>query len=489
MRKFFIFFGMLFLFLGNIFAQNINLKSGWNFYGAQENEIYMTQFNNQNVYGVMKYIGNGSDFSLKPENWAVWTKDENLMKTLETQGWQKLYRIYEGESFVVYATGNSNFNIQGYCPATYIPVATESYNYQTGGFSIVSLTDFSVYSNLNSVPLGGDIRSYFFDGYTFMVDAPNTGGISTFYVYKTGENFDKNSTPQLIANYNINRQNPHSIAFKSLNKAYLTTYFDNSILVFNPLTGKELNTIDLSPYLYTSDNGTSNKYIGAEHMIIYKNKLFVSLDRARTYYGDIQPDKSLILVINTDTDKIEKTIYVDYAPRSLQIYNDNLYFLAKGDYSNPIGVIYKIDLSNMSLDKNFKISPIVNSDNSTEFIKNFKITPDGEVYLVTNSGWGSLYNIYKILNINAYNDTTKEGLIKTPVYSASSYIPDIDYNCGYIVIADRGKADIDYKTKEVKSIITPGAIVFLDKNGNLVKKISDTSLGYPPYKIGTEPNY
>ncbi len=477
----------VFLFTSISFSQNITLHPGWNFYGAQDNQITMNQFEDENILGLMKYIGDGSSFDLTPQNWAVWTRYENLMSTLEDAGYQKLYTIYQGESFVVYATGNTKLNIQGYCPANYIPIVTESYNYQTGGFSVIA-TD-GPHKNLNQAPLGGDIRSYYFDGYTFVVDAPNTGGISTFYVYKTGfSNFNENSNNQLIANYNIQRQNPHSIAFKSLKKAYLTTYFDNSILIFNPLTGEELGSIDLTPYLYVADNGSKNQYVGAEHMVIYKNKLFVSLDRARTYYGDVQPDKSVILVINTDTDQIENSILVDYSPRSLQVYNDKLYFLSMGDYSNPIGKIYRIDLANMSVDQNFKISPIVNSDNATEYIKNFEITSNGEVYLVTNGGWGSPYNVYKILNINTYNDSTKNGLITTPVYSASSYISDIDYICGYIVLADRGKADIDYKTKEVKEIIEPGALVLIDEAGN-INKISDEQLGYPPYKIGTDYNY
>jgi len=120
----------------------------------------------------------------------------------------------------------------------------------------------------------------------------------------------------------------------------LTTYYDNSILIFNPLTGAESGTIDLSNYLYTSDNGTQNQYVAAEHMLLRGNKLFVSIDRARTYYGDVQPDKSMILVINTDTDTVEKAVEVSYSPRSLQVYGDYLYFVSMGDYSSPIGKIY-----------------------------------------------------------------------------------------------------------------------------------------------------
>ncbi len=472
----------VFLFSFNLYAkQNLNLKAGWHLLGNQGNKVTVNQFNNSNVNTIWKW---------NDGKWELWSPDSKIQDIASQYGLSLIDELYSGEGYWINLKNDATLSIKSSCPANYIPIATESYNYQTGGYAVINLKDFSALKNLNSYTLGGDIRSYFYNGYVFMVDAPNTGNIATFYVYKVGTgDFDQTAGTNPIANYNISRQNPHSIAFANIHKAYLTTYFDNNILIFDPLTGKTLGTIDLTPYLYVSDNGTKNKYIGAEHMIKYKGKLFVTLDRARTYYGDVQPDKSMILVINMNTDKVEKAIKVDYAPRSPQIYKGYLYFLSMGDWKAPIGTIYRINLSTLELDPNFKISPVETDANGTEYIKNFVITPEGEVFLVVNGGWGKPYNVYRILNVELYNDQNKTGLITTPVYTASSYIPDIDYVCGYIVLADRGKADIDYTTKEVKSIITPGAVVFLDINGNVVKKVMDTDLGYPPYKLGTDYNY
>ena len=465
----------LFVLTTTVYSQSLNIKKGWNIFGAQEDQITMNQFKgNGNIVGVMKQKGNNG-FELNSDNWYIWAADSNLQDQLTTAGFSKLYEIYSGEGFAIYANNDTVLNISGMCETNFLPVATISSDYKSGGYAIVDINNMKAYKNLNSYTIGGDDRSYYFDGYIFVVDAPNDTSVSTFYVYKVDESaasLDETVAKTVVANYNINRQNPHGIAFKSLSKAYLITYYDNSILIFNPLTGTELGTIDLSNYLYTSDNGTQNQYVAAEHMLLRGDKLFVSIDRARTYYGDTQPDKSMILVIDTTTDSVEKAIEVSYAPRSLQVFGDYLYFVSMGDYSSPIGKIYRIDLSTDNLDSNFTVSPVV-SDNTTDYIKNFTITTEGSLYFVANSGWGKPYNIYRILNTDLYNDTSKTGLETTPVYSSNGYIPDIDFLCGKVVVTDR---DGD------------GAIVLIDKDGNSTK-FTGTELGYPPYKLGTDYNY
>ena len=467
MKKVLLLLGTLFLLLGNIFAQNITVKPGWNFYGAQENEICTSQFNNPNIVGVMKYIGNGTDFSLTPQNWAVWTKDENLMNQLESLGYQKLYKIYEGESFVVYSTGNANLNISGYCPGNILPIGTVSSDYKNGNYAVVNLNDWSVEKNLNPTPLGGDIRTYLFDDYIFVVDAPAAKNQSTWYVYKT----DSLSAP--IANYNINGANPQGFAIKNLHKAYLTNFQGNEIIIFNPLTGEKEGSIDLTPYLYKGNN-----YIAAFNMLLYKDKLFVTAKRRYVGWSSSDPnipDHSYILVIDTNSDKVIKAIPVNYDPLDPQIYNGYLYFLSKGDYSSPIGKIYRINISNLELDNSFIITSPKNPDNEsqTDYIKNFVITNEGEMFIVANNGvWGAPYHVFRILNVTTYNDSTKTGLIPTPIYTGS-YIRDIAYTCNYVIVADRNKDD------------TKSYLVFINKDGKIVKKIQAQDLGYEPFMIGT----
>ncbi len=491
-KKFYLFIIACLLIIGSISlkAETLNIKSGWNVFQSDLNIVSVNQFAKDGIVGIVK-LKPGKNYELTKDNWYVWSDNNTLLKALTDADWTTFEGIYKNNLYAVFSTKSINLDISSSCQIPYLPIATESYNYQTGMYSIVDLNNLTAYKQLNTYSLGGDIRAYVYGDYIFVVDAPNSGNTSTWYVYKidqTSTTLDQTKAKTTIANYTINRQNPHSIAFSSDSKAYLTTYFDNSILIFNPQNGNELGTIDLTPYLYTADNGTQNKYIGAEAMLMTGDKLYVSLDRARTYYGDATPDKSMILVIDTTNDTVTKSIKVPYSPRSLQIFGNYLYFLSMGDYSNPIGKIYRINLSDYSLDSNFVISPIV-SGSSTEYIKNFVITPEGELFLVTNAGWGQPYNVYMIDNVEKYNDSTKAGLNTTAIYSASGYVPDLDFVCGYLVIADRGKADIDYKTKEVKEILQQGALVFIDTNGKVVKKILDTDLGYPPYKIGSDYNY
>ena len=467
MKKVLILISFLFVVTCGLNAQTFNFSKNWNLSGVKNGEITMNRFSNDNISTIWKW----SDSS-----WKVWSPSSSVMTLVKSYGISSIYSIYQGEGFWVNAKSSFEIKSLPMCETDFLPVATVSSDYKTGGYAIYDLSNDTAYSTLNSYPIGGDDRVYFYNGYIFVVDAPNTGNISTWYVYKIDNNassLNQSDATTPVANYNINRQNPQSVAFASTNKAYLTTYYDNSILIFNPLTGDEIGTIDLTPYLYTSDNGTQNSYIGAEHMLIYKDKLIVTLDRARTYYGDLQPDKSMVLFINLNDDSVEKAVKVDYSPRSPQVYGNYLYFVSMGDYSAPIGKIYRINLSDYNPDANFEISSPENSDNSTDYIKNFVITPQGALYFVANSGWGKPYNVYRILNIDLYNDTAKTGFESTPVYSSDGYIPDIDFLCNYVVVADRGSSQ---------------ALVLISGSGT-VKKITASQLGYPPYKIGTDYNY
>ena len=458
-----LYFIFLFFIATSLNAQMFNFQGNWNLMGALENNITMNQFDNDNITSIWKWSDN---------SWQIWSPNSNVMDLVKNYGLKSMNEIYNGEGFWINSKNSFSLNAMAMCPTTLLPIATVSSDYQTGGYSIYDFSSNTSYKALNSYSIGGDDRSYYYNGYIFVVDAPNSGNLSTWYVYKVGKTYDVNSATMPVANYNIDRQNPHSIAFANINKAYLTTYFDNSILIFNPLTGATLGTIDLTSYLYASDNGTKNKYIGAEHMVIYKDKLFVTLDRARTFYGDVQPDKSMILVINLKNDTVEKSIEVSYAPRSPQVYKNYLYFVSMGDYSAPIGKIFRINLSTYTVDNNFIVSSVTKSDSSIDYIKNFVISPQGELFFVANSGWGKPYNVYEILNIDLYNDSAKKALIETPIYSSDGFVADMAYYCGNVVLADRGSAS---------------GLVFISKTGT--KKITDTELGYPPYKIGTDFNY
>ncbi len=478
MKKLFLSVCSVFLLFSLLFSQSISVHPGWNFFGAQENQITMNQFAKPGIVGLMKYIGNGSSFDLTPENWAVWAQDEDLMSWLEDFGFEKLETIYQGENFVLYGDENINlkFEVSGYCPGNFLPVGTVSSDWKNGNYAIINIKNWNVNKNLSPVSLGGDIRIYIYSDYIFVVDAPSFGDSSTWYVYKIDPNansLDLTNLAQPLANYNIPGANPQGFALKNEKTAYLTNFQGNEIIIFNPLTGEIIGNIDLTPYLYNN-----NQYISAYNMLIYKNKLFITAKRKYVGWSNSDPetpDYSYIIVIDLNNNSVIKTISVKYDPLDPQVYNGYLYFLSKGDYGSPIGEIYRINLTTLEVDDNFKISSPQNPDNEsqTDYIKNFVITNEGEMFIVANNGiYGDPYHIFRILNVELYDDNNKTGLIPTPVYSAG-FIKDIDYVCGYIVIADRNQDD------------SKSYLVFLDKNGNIVKKISTTDLGYQPFMIGT----
>lgn len=340
------------------------------------------------------------------------------------------------------------------------PFCQESSDYKTGSFSVLDLKTGKIEKNLNTYTLGGDIRCYFFSHYVFVVDAPNDANKATFYVYDVNNGFN-----DVIANYVLPYQNPHGIAFLSENKAYIVFYFENFILVFNPLTGEELGRIDLSSLL-SLNPGT--QHVGTEHLLLSGNYLFVSCDLARTYYGDPKPDKGAIVVIDTRNDSIVKVIETKECPRDMRVHGDYLYYLAKGFWGDAIGKVYRISLKDFSQED----TPYITSDYAPIIL--FELADDGSAYYVAGT-WGEKYKVFRIFNIDYYRDSDRAGMEE--IYeSPGSGIFDISYFAGKLFIADRGTGSGD------------GALVVVDKKGN-VTKYGEDEIGYPPYKLGTDGNY
>jgi hypothetical protein len=448
-------------------AGTLQIKGGWNLVGSTENNITMNQLNNDNISSVWKW---------ESGSWKIWSPDSTVMNMVKNYGIKPIYTLNKGEGFWINAKSNMNLKLSGNCPGTFLPVGTVSNDWKNGNFAIVNVKNWTTYSNLNPVPLGGDIRTYLFGNYIFVVDAPSYGTSSSWYVYKINENassLDTDSLKTPVANYNIDGANPQGIAFLTEEKAYLTNFKGNEIIIFNPLTGEKLDFIDLTPYLYGN-----NEYISAYNMLVYKDKLFVTAKRKYVGWSSSDPetpDYSYIIVIDTKTNNVIKTIDVNFDPLDPQVYNGYLYFLSKGDYSAPIGKIFRVDLASLTVDDNFEITSPKDPDNSTNtlYIKNFVITNEGEMFLVANDGvWGDPYYVFKILNVDLYNDTSKTGFVEQPVYTGS-YIRDISYSCNYVIIADRNQED------------SKSNLIFIDKNGDIIKKISATDLGYQPFMIGT----
>ncbi|MBI5198187.1 MAG: hypothetical protein HZA19_06215 [Nitrospirae bacterium] len=131
------------------------------------------------------------------------------------------------------------------------------------------------------------------------------GGM-VFVIQRFGANsivvLDPNHPGVPLANYTTNdpgtgsqQSNPVDMEFVGSSKAYISRYGLNTILIVDPLTGAQLDKIDLSQF------ADSDGLVEMDQMVIAKGKLYVALQRLNNFSAS---NDSYVVVIDTATDQI-----------------------------------------------------------------------------------------------------------------------------------------------------------------------------------------
>jgi YVTN family beta-propeller protein len=125
-----------------------------------------------------------------------------------------------------------------------------------------------------------------------------------------------------------NGTNPHDIAFVSPEKAYITLYGSDRILMMNPLTGEILGEIDLSSF--ADADGTPE--VDALHLI--GSSLFASVQRLDRNNFFAPLGSSIVLVIDTVTDMVIRQIPVEVNPFTdfVELPDGNLLLGSPGEF-------------------------------------------------------------------------------------------------------------------------------------------------------------
>ncbi len=160
-----------------------------------------------------------------------------------------------------------------------------------GTFSTINLDDRGVTPSV--APVGRDPQARLFNGFVYVINRAPQNNIQ---VLDPQNNFV--TVRQFITGAN---SNPHDIAFVSAEKAYVTRYDQQTLLVLNPLTERFLNEIDLSPF------ADADGIPDMDQMVIVGNRLYVSLQRINRN-NFFPTDVSLLVVIDTLTDRIIESI-------------------------------------------------------------------------------------------------------------------------------------------------------------------------------------
>lgn len=175
-------------------------------------------------------------------------------------------------------------------------------DFETGSFSTITLDEpRNVTKNIGFVHSDTQARSY--QGKIYVL---NRFGQDNIQVLDPDKGFAN------VKQFSVgNGSNPHDIAFVSNEKAYVSRYEEETLLVVNPSTGEELDTIDLSSFA-DADDGIPEM----DQMVIVEGKLYVSVQRLNRNDPLWPPtDASYLAVIDIETDTL---IDVDEALSGVQ---------------------------------------------------------------------------------------------------------------------------------------------------------------------------
>lgn len=217
-------------------------------------------------------------------------------------------------------------------------------------------------------------------------------GLDTITKYSIKEPSKPLYTMSTLKNPDDESNGPYSIAFVDDNKAYVSLYASNEVLIFNPEQGKITDRIDISQYVDSDGKGE------AVDALIIDDKLYVLLQNlARAPKFNFDNNEAAVLVIDTNTDKVINSI-------KLQTQNPNqfTYTPSAGLYVASVGkymLSYYDDKSNsksglekVSLDANCRSNCtelIVNGDELGGGISTAAVATANKAYISVYEGYGT----------------------------------------------------------------------------------------------------
>ncbi|MGD8782522.1 MAG: hypothetical protein PVH88_26645 [Ignavibacteria bacterium] len=158
--------------------------------------------------------------------------------------------------------------------------------------------------------------------------------------YTRGSDKTLSITGQLTMESN---SSPSSIVIQNETKAYLALMGRPKILIINPSTMEKTGEIDITEYGVGDDNPDANQ------MVIRDDKLYVALSQmVGGYYASPDRAKVDVLIINTETDTVEKMITEESTGMSQptrptetnQIFideNNDIYIVCQGGFGAVAG--------------------------------------------------------------------------------------------------------------------------------------------------------
>lgn len=355
---------------------------------------------------------------------------------------------------------------QSQAPQSGVIILTTS-DFSTGSLAAISAASPGTsYTDLSYIHSDAVLKFDPVSGYIFTL---NRYGQDSIQIIDPGAGY------ATIGEYHLGSgTNPQDIAIYSQNKAFVSLYNQPMIAVIDPVTGKTLDSIDLSPY--ADADGLPEAHALHLQMVNSVPYLFVSLQRLDRNNLYKPSGQSLVLVIDPAVNQVMKTLTLRSSNPNTDFifssYTGKLHVASMGfygQYYNLDGGIETIHLGAGLADirvENF----LVSEQDTGQEINHFAITQNGAIYaIVSNAQYHTSF-----VRLDSISGQITETFLSI-TDSTAGYLSHLiyDQNTDAIYIASR-------------NIYQPGVWVF-DAHAGQMRSTEPVNTGLPPFYMDIIP--
>ncbi len=280
--------------------------------------------------------------------------------------------------------------------------------------------------SLNYVPIHSDAVGVYLYDKVYILNRLNRDTVQIL---------DPNLFYRTISEFSTgNNTNPHGIAIYN-NKAYITLYEKDYILVVDLLTGRELKRISISGYSDTLSFLYPDGIPEASGLVKLNDKIYIALqrlDRTNPYYIFPVTDASYLLVLDPNIDQIiDSQIFQYKNPISkLKIYNitgeDCIYVANAGN----VGFNFAIDGAIEGFCPNSLVQHTI--------LRESEVAGDILDFVVINSSTAFALVEYQdfSMSIVKFNPTTGKYLDTILYYKNNGFAAGIEYHNNKLYIGE-----------------------------------------------------
>jgi len=345
-------------------------------------------------------------------------------------------------------------------------------DYSSSSFSTIDLENPDIV-DLDIASTNGDDEVRFYKGKVYVL---NRYGFDLIEVFDSENDFEK------IFEFSTgDGSNPQDIAFISEDKAYVSCYDKTDLLIVNPSSGEHLGSINLSEF--SDDDGIPEMHKMVEFKFLGYSRVYLTIQRLDRNNWFEPTDKSYILEIDGDRDKVINAIQLTQVNPSTTLVIDGLHILigevgSWSDYDD--GGIERIGIFSNEAE-GFIVSEADVSGNIIDFEIYPKYTGLKGIilsYLDTRLGFMLLNrNLYTIVSDQSFNTSLISYNLKDK--TATSLISTLGYQLSDLALNnDRGLLYISDRTTDAD-----GIQIFDTKTNEKLTDIPINVGNYPPVHI------